>query len=67
MQILDRDHANQRLYYQAGIGTFPEPDALTKWWTKFYDVLGLAFGLGVIKNIEDGDLGGGRSNLSVWL
>jgi len=24
-----------------------------KWWTKFYDVLGLAFGLGVITNIQD--------------
>jgi uncharacterized protein (DUF2235 family) len=53
VQILDRDHAKQRLYYQPGIGTLPEPDALTKWWTKFYDVLGLAFGLGVLKNIRD--------------
>ena len=53
VQLLDRDHAKQRLYYQPGIGTFPEPNALTKWWTKSYDVLGLAFGLGVIKNIED--------------
>jgi uncharacterized protein (DUF2235 family) len=53
VQILDRDHAKQRLYYQPGIGTLPEPDALTKWWTKVYDVLGLAFGLGVIKNIQD--------------
>ena len=53
VQILDRDHGKQRLYYQAGIGTLPEPDTLTKWWTKFYDVLGLAFGLGVIKNIQD--------------
>ena len=53
VQILDRDHAKQRLYYQPGIGTFPEPDALTKWWTEFYDVLGLAFGLGVIRNIQD--------------
>ena len=53
VQILDRDHAKQRLYYQPGIGTLPEPDTLTKWWTKFYDVLGMAFGLGVIKNIQD--------------
>ena len=53
VQILDRDHAKQRLYYQPGIGTLPEPDALTEWWTKFHDVLGLAFGLGVIKNIQD--------------
>jgi uncharacterized protein (DUF2235 family) len=35
------------------IGTLPEPDALTKWLTKVYDVLGLAFGLGVLKNIRD--------------
>jgi uncharacterized protein (DUF2235 family) len=53
VQILDRDHAKQRLYYQPGIGTLPEPDALTKWWTKVYDVLGLAFGLGVLKNIRE--------------
>ncbi|HEU0273740.1 MAG TPA: DUF2235 domain-containing protein [Candidatus Udaeobacter sp.] len=53
VQILDRDHAKQRLYYQPGIGTLPEPDTVTKWWTQFYDVLGLAFGLGVIKNIQD--------------
>ena len=53
VQILDRDHTKQRLYYQPGIGTLPEPDSLTKWWTKFYDVLGLAFGLGVLKNIRD--------------
>jgi uncharacterized protein (DUF2235 family) len=53
VQILDRDHARQRLYYQPGIGTLPEPDALTKWWTKLYDVLGLAFGLGVLNNIRD--------------
>jgi uncharacterized protein (DUF2235 family) len=53
VQILDRDHARQRLYYQPGIGTLLEPDALTKLWTKLYDVLGLAFGLGVLKNIRD--------------
>jgi uncharacterized protein (DUF2235 family) len=53
VQILDRDHAKQRLYYQPGIGTLPEPDPLTKSWTQFNDILGLAFGLGVIKNIQD--------------
>src|SRR5712675_680773 len=37
VQILDRYHAKQRLYYQPGIGTLPEPDALTRWWTKFYE------------------------------
>ena len=53
VQILDKDHAKQRLYYQPGIGTLPEPDAITKWWTRFYDVVGPAFLLGGLKNIRD--------------
>lgn len=53
VQVIDRDPERQRLYYQAGVGTLPEPDVITKGRTKVYDVLGLAFGLGVLKNIRD--------------
>src|SRR4051794_17529517 len=47
VQALDRDPARQRLYYDPGVGTLPEPGAFTrvqKWLSKVY---GLAFGGGL--------------------
>jgi uncharacterized protein (DUF2235 family) len=47
IQVLDRDPARQRLCYDPGVGTLPEPGAFTrvqKWLSK---VFGLAFGAGL--------------------
>ncbi len=52
VQALERDQAQQRLYYQPGIGTLPEPHKLAKWRTKLYDFLGSAFGLGILQNVS---------------
>ena len=52
-QTLDRDPARQRLFYDPGVGTLPEPGAFTrtgKWLSK---VLGLAFGRGLFLNVEE--------------
>src|SRR5260370_12144246 len=53
-QMLVKDPARQLAFYDPGLGTFSSQAALTpiaKWVTR---VLGLAFGLGLTKNIEDG-------------
>jgi uncharacterized protein (DUF2235 family) len=53
VQALDRDPAKQRLYYDPGVGTLPEPGALTrlrKWLSKIY---GLAFGAGLTWKVEE--------------
>jgi uncharacterized protein (DUF2235 family) len=47
VQTIDRDATKQRLYYDGGLGTLPEPGAWTrtgKWVSKVY---GLAFGAGL--------------------
>lgn len=52
IQVLDRDPAKQRLYYDPGVGTLPEPGALSafgKWISK---VFGLAFGGGLIWKVQ---------------
>ena len=52
-EILDKDINRQIAYYDPGVGTFSTPTALTyaqKFLTK---ILGLAFGYGLTKNIED--------------
>ena len=53
VQALDRDPVKQRLYYDPGVGTLPEPGALTrlrKWLSKLY---GLAFGAGLTWKVEE--------------
>jgi uncharacterized protein (DUF2235 family) len=52
-QVLDRDPANQVLYYDPGVGTLPELGVLTrlgKWLSK---VMGLAFGAGLTGKVEE--------------
>jgi uncharacterized protein (DUF2235 family) len=52
-QVLDRDPARQRLYYDPGVGTLPEPNAFTrlqKWISKVY---GLAFGGGLLWKVGE--------------
>ena len=51
IQVLDRDPAKQRVYYDPGVGTMPEPGFVTpvgKWVSK---VFGLAFGAGLAGKI----------------
>jgi uncharacterized protein (DUF2235 family) len=53
VQVLDRDPARQGLYYDAGVGTLPEPNAFTrlqKWISKVY---GLAFGGGLLRKVGE--------------
>ncbi len=51
VQVLDRDPQKQLVYYDAGVGTLPEPGFVTpigKWISK---VFGLAFGAGLAGKI----------------
>ena len=53
IQVLDRDPTRQRLYYDPGVGTLPEPNAFTrlqKWFSKVY---GLAFGGGLLRKVGE--------------
>ena len=53
IQVLDRDPTRQRLYYDPGVGTLPEPNAFTrlqKWVSKVY---GLAFGGGLLRKVGE--------------
>jgi uncharacterized protein (DUF2235 family) len=43
VQLLDREQARQRLYYDPGVGTLPEPGVVTRLGKKFSELLGLAF------------------------
>ena len=52
-QVLDRDPQLQRLYYDPGVGTLPEPGAwgaLEKWLSK---IAGLAFGAGLEWKVQE--------------
>ncbi len=52
-QSLDRDPSRQRLYYDPGVGTLPEPGAFTalaKWVSKAF---GLAFGAGLGWKVQE--------------
>lgn len=53
VQMLVQDSSRQRLYYDPGVGTLPEPGfvtALGKWLSK---VAGLALGVGLTRNVEE--------------
>ena len=53
VQVLQRDTALQRLYYDPGVGTLPEPGWLTKIGKKISELLGLAFGFGLIGKVAE--------------
>jgi uncharacterized protein (DUF2235 family) len=53
VQVLDRDRAQQRLYYDPGVGTLPEPRMLTRVGKKASEWWGLAFGSGLTSNVEE--------------
>jgi uncharacterized protein (DUF2235 family) len=47
IQVLDRDPAGQRLYYDPGLGTLPEPGTWTSLGKTISKLYGLAFGAGL--------------------
>lgn len=54
VQSLDRDPAaRQRLYYGPGVGTLPEPGALTRIGKTLSRWFSLAFGTGLTRDVED--------------
>jgi uncharacterized protein (DUF2235 family) len=52
-QVLDQDAVQQRLYYDPGVGTLPEPGVLTSVGQRFSEILGLAFGVGLTRKVEE--------------
>jgi uncharacterized protein (DUF2235 family) len=52
-QVLDRDFARQRLYYDPGVGTLPEPGALTKVRKKLSEAIELAFGTDLTSKVQE--------------
>ena len=52
IQVLDRDSTRQRLYYDPGVGTLPEPGALSRLRKKLSELYGLAFGAGLTWKVE---------------
>jgi uncharacterized protein (DUF2235 family) len=53
IQVLDRDPARQRLYYDPGVGTLPEPGVATRVGKTLSEWLGLAFGVGLSWKVQE--------------
>ena len=53
VQVLDRDPAKQRLYYDPGVGTLPEPGAFTAFRKRISEIAGLAFGAGLDWKVQE--------------
>lgn len=53
VQVLDRDPGRQRIYYDPGVGTLPEPGWVTRWGKKISDLAGLAFGAGLVWKMQE--------------
>ncbi len=52
VESLSRDPARQRIYYDPGVGTLPEPGYVTGFGKRFSEVVGLAFGGGLTWKVE---------------
>lgn len=52
-QVLDRDPQKQRLYYDPGVGTLPEPGVFTAAGKAISELFGLAFGAGLVGKVEE--------------
>lgn len=52
-EVLNRNPTEQILYYDPGVGTFPEPGYVTKLGKKLSEIMGLAFGLGLTRKIGE--------------
>lgn len=53
IQSLQRDADRQRIYYDPGVGTLPEPGLITRWGKWVSKTWGLAFGAGLLRNVEE--------------
>jgi uncharacterized protein (DUF2235 family) len=53
IQVLDRDPSKQRLYYDPGVGTLPEPSVFTAVGKRISELVGLAFGGGLTWKVEE--------------
>ena len=53
VQVLDRDPAKQRLYYDPGVGTLPEPGAFSAFRKRLSETAGLAFGAGLNWKVQE--------------
>lgn len=53
VQLLERDPLTQRLYYDPGVGTLPEPGVWSKAGKKVSEIFGLAFGRGLSWKVEE--------------
>lgn len=53
VQVLDRDPSSQRIYYDPGVGTLPEPGAWGKLAEVASVVAGMAFGAGINWKVQE--------------
>ena len=53
VQVIDRDQLKQRVYYDPGVGTLPEPGFVTAIGKKLSDLYGLAFGAGLTWKVQE--------------
>ena len=53
IQVIDRDPARQRLYYDPGVGTLPEPGAWGAVRQKASQLYGLVFGAGMMWKVQE--------------
>ena len=53
VQALDRNPTKQRLFYDPGVGTLPEPGHFTAIGKRISEILGLAIGVGLTDKVEN--------------
>jgi len=53
IQMLERDSTKQRLYYDPGVGTLPEPGVKGKVRSAWSKIKGLGFGAGLLTNVQE--------------
>src|SRR2546423_10461683 len=53
VQVLDRDPSKQRVFYDAGVGTLPEPVSWGRIKKVWFDVCDLAFATGLPDRVGD--------------
>jgi uncharacterized protein (DUF2235 family) len=51
VQVLDRDPVVQRLYYDPGVGTLPEPGVFTRFGKRISEWIELAFGTDLLRKV----------------
>src|SRR5436309_1610237 len=53
VQVLGRETKQQLVYYDPGVGTLPEPETATKIIATITRWVSLAFGVGIIQNVQE--------------